>query len=212
MMVTSAGRLRKNSNHGLPRRSISCERPMTKPTAMPIDIASAKLAATRSSVTARWYRSSPSTISSTSTAKTVSGAGMKRGFAACDAAICQTPSSSRIERPGSRMRDHLPAAAGGPPMLVPGAAGALSRAVLVADTGPECAIDQYRRTADQLLAAKLSQHGIELFGGLALRVAPAVHDALPVAALERVEGRVVLGLGQRSQALPLLVALVHDRF
>src|SRR5690606_21813468 len=86
-------------------------------------------------------------------------------------------------------------------------ASVLATAGSVAHAGPEGAGRQLGRAADQLLAAELGEDVVHGGRVRPLLLAPMLDDAGAETALERLEGGVVLGPGQRPDALPLGVAL-----
>ena len=129
MIVTSAGRFKKNTSQGWPSSSARRTRPIRMPIATPRVMAMTKLAATRRSVMARLKGSSPVTVSAAIFASTAAGDGIRRGLAASSAAICHKASSDSSDNNGKMIRRSEPPSAAGEPVATGVSATARLRAI-----------------------------------------------------------------------------------
>src|SRR4051794_14709671 len=130
---------------------------------------------------------------------------MSRGSPAATAASCQTASRARNDRSGAATRHD------GRRRSDADSTGRLSPTMVRANgpsegqAGPERAGGQPVALADELRAADAGEDGVELRGGLAVPLAPALDNTFPVAAHDRVQRGVAIGAYERLESLPLLV-------
>src|SRR4051812_27928241 len=135
---------------------------------------------------------------------------MSRGSPAATAASCQAATRAKNERRGAATPQD------GRRTSAADSTGRLSPTMVRANgpsegqAGPERAGSQPVALADELRAADAGEDGVELRGGLAVRLAPALDDALPVAAHDRVQRGVAVGAHERLEPLPLLVRGLED--
>src|SRR3954469_16988343 len=135
---------------------------------------------------------------------------MSRGSPAPTAASCQTATRARNDRSGAATRHD------GRRRSDADSTGRLSPTMVRANgpsegqAGPECARGQPVALADELRAADAGEDGVELRGGLAVGIAPALDDAFPVPAHDRVQRGVAISVHERLEPLPILVGGLED--